>query len=135
MIYLFDTNTISDLMDEHPRLAARAGSIGSFDRAVTSPIVVGEILYGIERLTPGKKRTDLDRIASELFASMRAEPITTAVAEHYAKIKCERAKVGRTLHDNDLWIAATAKALGAVLVTRDSDFQGIDGLAIENWTA
>jgi predicted nucleic acid-binding protein len=32
--------------------------------------------------------------------------------------------------ENDLWIAATARALGATLVTRDQDFDNIDGLPV-----
>lgn len=39
------------------------------------------------------------------------------------------------MDENDLWIAATALVLGAVLVTRDSDFRNITGLSVENWTA
>ena len=35
---------------------------------------------------------------------------------------------------NDLWIAATALALDAVLITRDSDFQQIEGLSVNDWT-
>jgi predicted nucleic acid-binding protein len=35
---------------------------------------------------------------------------------------------------HDLWIAATALALGAVLISRDNDFQQIDGLTVEDWT-
>jgi predicted nucleic acid-binding protein len=38
------------------------------------------------------------------------------------------------LDENDLWIAATALALDAVLVTRDSDFQQIEGLSVNDWT-
>ena len=38
------------------------------------------------------------------------------------------------MDENDLWIAATALALGATLVTRDSDFSGTPGLVIEDWT-
>jgi tRNA(fMet)-specific endonuclease VapC len=55
-------------------------------------------------------------------------------ARHYADIKVERERAGPRLDENDLWIAATARALGAVLVTRDRDFQGVHGLPIENWT-
>ena len=38
---------------------------------------------------------------------------------------------------NDLWIAATAMALDAILFTADSDFQRIAefGLRLENWTS
>jgi len=38
------------------------------------------------------------------------------------------------LDENDLWIAATARALGAIVVTTDSDFQRVSGLQIEDWT-
>jgi predicted nucleic acid-binding protein len=37
---------------------------------------------------------------------------------------------GLPLDENDLRIAATALALGATLVSRDSDFQTIEGLAL-----
>jgi predicted nucleic acid-binding protein len=38
------------------------------------------------------------------------------------------------LDENDLWIAATALALDAVLITRDGDFQQIEGLSVNDWT-
>ncbi len=38
------------------------------------------------------------------------------------------------MDENDLWIAATALSLGATLVTRDSDYEGIEGLQIEDWS-
>jgi predicted nucleic acid-binding protein len=34
------------------------------------------------------------------------------------------------LDENDLWVAATALALGARLVSRDADFAGIEGLPV-----
>jgi predicted nucleic acid-binding protein len=36
------------------------------------------------------------------------------------------------LDENDLWIAATALALAAVLISRDSDLYQIDGLTVED---
>jgi predicted nucleic acid-binding protein len=35
-----------------------------------------------------------------------------------------------SLDENDLWIAATAIALGATLVTRDADFASVESLSI-----
>jgi hypothetical protein len=40
----------------------------------------------------------------------------------YSQIKATRQRQGLGLDENDLWIAATAKALGAVLVSSDRDF-------------
>jgi len=39
------------------------------------------------------------------------------------------------LDENDLWIAATALAMGAALITRDSHFEQIEGLSVQDWTA
>jgi predicted nucleic acid-binding protein len=38
-----------------------------------------------------------------------------------------------SLDENDLWIAATALSVGAVLVTMDSDFERVEGLTVEDW--
>ncbi len=54
---LLDTNAVSDLMRDHPRLKARVST--SSDPVATSAIVVGEIRHGLSRLPSGKKRTDL----------------------------------------------------------------------------
>lgn len=34
------------------------------------------------------------------------------------------------MDENDLWIAATAMALEAILVSRDSDFDKVEGLRV-----
>jgi len=41
---------------------------------------------------------------------------------------------GRPLSAFDMMIAAHALAVGAVLVTNDSSFVAVDGLALEDWT-
>ena len=50
--------------------------------------------------------------------------------DFYAAVKLARQQRGLSLDENDLWVAATALALGAALVTRDTDFRGIDGLSV-----
>jgi len=70
-----------------------------------------------------------------LFAVFPCEPVPDSSGEHYARAKLARQRSGLPLDENDLWIAATALALGATLVTRDNDFRHIDGLTVDNWTA
>ena len=61
--------------------------------------------------------------------------IKTLMKDYYARLKRAAEQQGTPLSDNDLWIAATALALDAVLVTSDSDFQRIAGLGLqlEDW--
>jgi predicted nucleic acid-binding protein len=68
--YLLDTTTFSFLMRDDSNVRARIGALASADRVVICSIVRGEILYGIERLAAGKRRTDLETKASNLFAAI-----------------------------------------------------------------
>jgi tRNA(fMet)-specific endonuclease VapC len=69
-----------------------------------------------------------------LFGQVMCLAVPEAAADQYAAIKRETERQGTPLDENDLWIAATAHALGAVAVTIDSDFQRVSGLQTEDWT-
>ena len=131
---MLDTNAFSDLMRENPRLRARLAAMPATDRAVICSTVRGEILFGIRHLPAGKRRRELESKATNLFAAIPCEPVPEAAGDHYAAVKISRQQQGLTLDENDLWIAATVLAIGAVLVTRDSDFQRVSGLIVEDWT-
>ena len=135
MLYLLDTNAFSDLMREYPKVDARLAGISQADRVLMCSIVRGEILYDIGRLDPGRKQQDLEAKAAKLFAAIPCEAVPEAASDHYAKVKHTRQQQGLSLDENDLWIAATALALGAVLASRDRDLQNIDELRVEDWTA
>ncbi len=101
---------------------------------VTCSVVRGEIRYGIEKTPKGQRRQELEKQVAPLFTIIPCEPVPEVAGDHYALIKVARERKGLVLDENDLWIAATALSLGAVLVTRDSDFQQIEGLHVEDWT-
>jgi tRNA(fMet)-specific endonuclease VapC len=95
----------------------------------------GRDLHGIERLPDGKRRQMLAAKAEQIFSLVPCEPVPEAAGDYYARVKADQQRQGLPLDENDLWIAATALALGAVLVSRDSDLRRIDGLNVENWSA
>ena len=134
--YLLETSTCSLLMEENPRVKGRLNSLAFSDYPFTCPIVRGEILFGIVRLPTGKRRRELEQKANEIFAEIPCDPIPEDVGDTYAQIKVAAQRQGTPLDENDLWIAATALALDAILVTSDSDFQRIVGLGLrlEDWT-
>ncbi len=122
-------------MADNPKVKEHLNSLAESDYLFTCPIVRGEILFGIVRLPAGKRQRDLKQKANELFAEVPCDPIPENVGDAYAQIKVAAQQRGTPLDECDLWIAATALALDAILVTSDSDYQRIArvGLRLENW--
>ena len=133
MIYLLDTNAISDLMREHVGMTQRLSSLGGGDRVVTCSIVLGELRYGIGRLALGKRRDELAAKATAVLAVLPCVSVGPESADHYAETKLAQQALGLSLDENDLWIAAVVKTVGAILVTRDRDFLRVAGLSAEDW--
>ena len=122
-------------MKDIPEVKERLNSLTELDYPFTCPIVKGEILFGIARLPVGKRRRDLEQKANELFAAVPCDSIPEDVGDTYAQIKIASQQQGTPLDECDLWIAATALALDAILVTSDSDYQRITEvrLRLEDW--
>jgi len=134
MIFLLDTNAVSDLMRKDTKFRERVDALPAGDDVVTSVIVRGELLYGLERMPSGKRRSQLTEQATELFRQIDCEPLPVVAADHYFAIRLARSRAGLSLDANDTWIAAAALSLGATLVSRDFDFRQITGLRVEDWT-
>jgi predicted nucleic acid-binding protein len=130
VIFLLDTSAISALMREDLTFSRWLASIRPDDDIVTCAIVRGEILFGLARLAEGRRRSDLEGKAAAILAALRCEPVAPPSADLYAVLKTEQQRRGVCLDENDLWIAATALALNATLVSRDTDFQRIDRLTV-----
>ena len=60
--------------------------------------------------------------------------MTILVAVEYGHLKASLERMGIIVPDNDLWIAATARIQGAVVVTRDQLYKQIPGLRVEDWS-
>ncbi len=121
-------------MRRTPKVRARIANLSANDRALICTVTRGEILYGLTRLPPGKRRQDLEAEATKLFNQLDCVSVPEAAGDCYATIKLAAERQGTPLDENDLWIAATALSLNAVLVSMDSDFQRVNALKIEDWT-
>ena len=90
-----------------------------------------ELVYGAYKSAKTEANLQLLR---ELRRKIRTIQTTPEVAPLYGKIKADLQRVGRPLDDADLLIGAIALASKGTLVTNNtSHFDGIPGLAIENW--
>jgi tRNA(fMet)-specific endonuclease VapC len=132
--YLLDTSVFSDLMRDHRKVISRLTALSPVGRVFISTIVRGEILYGLRVMPDGRNKRHLTAKAGSLFDMLPCQAIPEGAGDQYGRIKAEVEIKGLRLDENDLWIAATAVALDAVLVTRDQDFKRVRGLIVEDWT-
>lgn len=135
---VLDTNVLSELMRRAPDERVLAWVDAKASPAITA-ITVAELLYGVERLDDGARKTGL---ASAVRALVREEfrdrvlPFDGTAAERYGVLVAERVRQGRPINAADAQIAAICHVHGASLATRNvRDFEdtGID--VIDPWTA
>ena len=70
----------------------------------------------------------LERL-EEALDSFSVVPIAAGpLVDAYVEIDAYSHRIGRDMGKNDLWIAATAMAAGAVLLTTDRDYDHLHGL-------
>lgn len=98
-------------------------------RAIVPIVVKGEIKSLAQQLSWGAdKVAALNAVLNQLPA---ADISAEVVLEAYATIDSTSRKAGHKLGKNDAWIAAIAKAQGAVVVTTDKDFLHLHPQVIE----
>ena len=95
-------------------------------------VALGELFFGAAKSDrPAENTARVER-----FASGRAIVAPDLdVAREYGKLKQYLRQKGRPLRENDIWIAATAKRHGMVLVTRDHHFHEVENLRTADWAA
>ncbi|MES2970983.1 MAG: type II toxin-antitoxin system VapC family toxin [Patescibacteria group bacterium] len=99
------------------------------DDILLPAIVLGELYYGFY------KGTRLRENLSYLARFMQDKRVTVGevgedIARVYGEMHAKLRQKGRPVPSNDMWIAAICVERGYSLLTRDSDFSSIPGLAI-----
>lgn len=142
LAWLIDTNVISEMMRPRPepRVAAFLDSIAEDGLAIAS-ITVWEILNGIGRLDPGRRRRILaDRfqdLVDDLFED-RIVDWTSDDARACANIMEDKRRRGEALDDHlpDAILAAAALTRGLAVVTRnEEEFRNTGVETVSPWSA
>ena len=128
--YMLDTNVVSDLVRQpHGETARRAVSLEPGAIAV-SIVVAAELRYGAAR----RRSARLTRQVEAVLSAIETLPLAPPADAHYGAIRSELERIGRTIGQNDLLIAAHARALKTTLVTRNvHEFGRVPGLDVEDW--
>lgn len=119
--YLADANLCINVLEGRSEKAARRLSTCEVGEVVTSAVVFAEVMIGAER------RRKVER-ALAFFAQIPVLPFDEAAGRTYSGLPFKRGSYDRL-------IAAHAITLGLTVVTSNvSDFAGIPGLHVEDWT-
>jgi tRNA(fMet)-specific endonuclease VapC len=129
--FLLDTNICIYIRRRRPpAVLARFRQLKPGE-AVLSVITYGELAYGAEK---SQFREQARRQLAELAGLLPVLELPPRAGEFYGSIRAALAARGDMIGNNDLWIAAHAKAAGLILVTNNErEFRRIDGLEIQNW--
>lgn len=130
MAYLLDTNIFIAAMKAHPAVRRRLEHIPA-EALILSPVVLGELETGVEKST----RVEHNRAQlSTIVAGLELAPLDAATSRSYARIRAALERQGTPIGANDLWIAAQAMVLDAILITDNvREFSRVEGLRVENW--
>src|SRR5205823_6893143 len=91
-----------------------------------------ELVYAAEKSAQRAAALELLR---ELARVLPVLGLPETAAEAYGTIRTELERKGQMIGNNDLWIAAHARAAGLTLVTNNErEFRPVRGLKVENWT-
>jgi predicted nucleic acid-binding protein len=132
--YLLDTNVLSEIRKPrgHAGVKAFVNTLREDDLFI-SVLSIGEIGFGIEKLPPGPKKTELyiwlTQKLPERFGN-RIIPLDTEIMAEWGRLQ---ARAQKTLPVFDSLIAASALARRLTVVTRNSrDFERIEGILLYN---
>jgi len=129
--FLLDTNICIYIRRRRPPVVLARFRQLQPGEAVLSVITYGELVYGAQK---SQFREKARRQLAELAGLLPVMELPTRAGEFYGSIRATLAAEGDMIGNNDLWIAAHAKAAGLVLVTNNErEFRRIEGLEIQNW--
>lgn len=129
--YLLDTNICIYIAKHNPPAVRERFSRHTADELAMSVVTLGELRFGAEK---SQSRERALAVIAQLEATMQIAPLTEAVGEHYGQIRAALQQRGEMIGNNDLWLAAHARAAGWILVTNNErEFVRVEGLQVENW--
>ena len=134
LAWLIDANVVSEMMrpQPEPRVAAFLDSIADEGIGLAS-VTVWEVLDGIGRLDPGRRRRDL----AHRFQDLLDELIESlADAQACARIMEDKRRRGEALDDHvlDAFLAAAAARRGLAVVTRNTgEFRNTGVETVDPW--
>ena len=135
---ILDTNVISEAMTVSPNAKVLQWLSSQPPHLIfTTTISMAEILFGIELLPTGKRRSALLHTSETMFARLFAGRILAfdeVAARAFSRIAASRRTRGQPIATLDAQIVAISRAHGAALATRNTaHFEDCDVQLVNPW--
>ena len=127
---MLDTNTVSHILKGRPALVRERLIATPMAEVCISAITEGELRFGLAKRPDA---ANLRRAVAEFLLRVDILPWDSAAAERYGALRASLEQRGKPLGNLDTLIAAHALAVGAKLITGDSAFGRVPGLAVIDW--
>ena len=127
--YMLDTNTVSYLIRGQGGVEKSVLSKDYADLCI-SCMTEAELLYGVSRRPEATRRA---YVVQEFLDRVESLSWGRKEAAIYGNLRAAMERSGKNLQPTDMLIAAHAFAIGATLVTSDTAFRHVPGLAVEDW--
>jgi len=129
--YLLDINIVIYLAKGRPGAVRERLARHASDDIAISVITLGELRFGAEK---SRSREQAMAVIDTLSQRMQVLEMPDSAAAHYGQIRAELQRKGQIIGNNDLWLAAHARAEGLILVTNNErEFVRVPELVVENW--
>jgi predicted nucleic acid-binding protein len=122
MNYLLDTCVLSEIIKSAPeKQVVQWLKERKSDQTFVSAITLAELERGVAKLPESKRRSSLNVWLKQIEIDFkdRILPFDTEVAHHWAAMTAQSEARGKSMAILDSMIAATARAQGYYLVTRN----------------
>jgi tRNA(fMet)-specific endonuclease VapC len=130
-MYLLDTNACIRILNGSSALLTERLRVVPRSSVRLSSVVKAELLYGARR--SGRVAENV-RLLERFFDTIASLPFDDRCAEEYGLLREELDRAGTPIGPNDLFIAATARAHNAILVTHNvREFARVADLRLEDW--
>ena len=136
---VLDTNVLSEVITPEPSARVLTWILRQPPSSpYTTSITQAELLYGVELLPKGRRRSELLAAIVKMLAEDfvdRILPFESDAAGDYSRIAASRRSMGRPISEADARIAAIAHSRGAALATRNTrDFEHCGIKVVNPWT-
>lgn len=129
--YLLDTNICIYIAKHNPPEVRERFARHAARELAMSVVTLGELRFGAEK---SQSRERALASIQTLTSLITVAPLPEAAGEHYGQIRAALQANGQIIGNNDLWLAAHARAEGWILVTNNErEFVRVPGLQVENW--